>query len=68
MRGTDIEFVPVFYAYVIITQEELHFYLLDDKRYTNEINQHFEVEGLTNFSVSDYTTILAGFSTVVCKQ
>lgn len=55
---------PVFYAYVIITQKELHLYLLDEQRHTDKIYNHFFTEGL-NIKVQKYSETLNGIIGVV---
>lgn len=66
MRGDDIEVSPVFFAYVVITQNELYLYLLDEQRITDKIYNHFFMEGL-DVILQKYNNTLAGIDSMVCK-
>ncbi len=46
MRCSDVEFNPVFYAYMVITMDEEHLYI-DPHKLTKEISMQLENEGLT---------------------
>lgn len=58
LRGSDIEYSSMFYAYVIVMEKEVHLYLLDEQRITDSIKQHFQNEGIfvTEFSYKDTLT------------
>lgn len=46
LRCADVEFNPVFYAYMIITQDEEHLYI-DPHKLTTELSKQLEAEGIT---------------------
>lgn len=64
LRGSDIEYSSVFYAYMIFTEKELQLYILDQRRITDSIQGHFFAEGIevTHFDYKDHT---AGINKVV---
>ena len=45
MRGTDVEFNPVFYAYMIVTATEEHLYI-DPHKLTSVISRRLDEEGI----------------------
>ncbi|MCQ2214867.1 MAG: aminopeptidase P family protein [Bacteroidales bacterium] len=45
LRGTDVEYNPVFYSHVIITPEEEHLYV-DPHKLTNVISKRLDEEGI----------------------
>lgn len=64
LRGSDIEYNPVFFAYVIITNDELHIYLLNEQRFTDKIYNHFYTEDV-DVILKEYNNTLAGINNVV---
>lgn len=64
LRGSDIEYSSVFYAYMIVTVKDLHLYILDQRRISDSIQGHFFAEGIevTHFDYKDHT---AGINKVV---
>ncbi len=46
LRGSDVNFNPVFYAYMIITQNEVHLYI-DPHKLTADIYKKLERDGVT---------------------
>lgn len=67
LRGSDIVSNPVFFGYVILTQNELHLYLLHEERITVKIENHFYVERV-DVLVKAYNSTIAGINTVVSKK
>lgn len=63
LRASDIEYNPVFFSYVIITQTELFLYIKEE-RITDEIREHFTNEGITVI-VKDYDDIIEGINSLV---
>lgn len=73
MRGSDFEYAPLFFAYLIIFREKVdkanqpilsRLHLLGDKRFNNKIDNHFLQESF-DVTVRNYTDILADLSTIV---
>uniref|UniRef100_A0A182P193 Aminopeptidase P N-terminal domain-containing protein n=1 Tax=Anopheles epiroticus TaxID=199890 RepID=A0A182P193_9DIPT len=58
LRGSDIRYNPVFFAYLIVSHGNLHLFTNPD-RINDTIRGHFETEGIT-VDVRDYRDILAG--------
>lgn len=46
LRGSDIEYNPVFFAYVVVTMEEVHFFV-DKSKLTEEAKEQLKNEGLS---------------------
>lgn len=44
-RGSDIDFNPVFFSYVIVTNESLYLFI-DDKKVTSVLRKHFQNENV----------------------
>lgn len=65
LRGKDIENNPVFFAYAIVTAKELYLYVLDVKRVTVTIENHFYVEKIGETKCKEYNTTLTGINDVV---
>lgn len=63
MRATDINYNPVFFSYVIITQTELFLYIKEN-RITDEVREHFTNEGITVIVV-DYDDIVDGINALI---
>lgn len=64
LRGADIEANPVFFAYAILTPNELHLYIMNKERINYDIENHFYVEGIEVLT-KEYNTTLAGINSVV---
>lgn len=65
LRGSDFEFLPVFFAYAIITENETHLYLMKKERAaTNKIDNHFQTEHI-DIMTNEYNDTLAGINLVV---
>lgn len=64
LRGTDIEANPVFFAYAILTPNELYLYIMNKERINYDIENHFYVEGIEVLT-KEYNTTLAGINSVV---
>lgn len=64
LRGSDIEANPVFFAYAILTLNELHLYVLNMGRINYDIENHFYVEGI-EVLVREYNATLNGIDSVV---
>ncbi|KAJ6605041.1 Xaa-Pro aminopeptidase ApepP [Pseudolycoriella hygida] len=67
LRGLDIPYNPVFYAYVIITPSELRLYVEQPTRITAEIVSHFTEEGV-EVKVFDYSLVKSGLAEVVLEN
>lgn len=67
LRGTDIECVPVFFSYVILTQSEIYLYILKEERVTFKIQNHFSQENI-DVIVNEYDKTLAGINNVVKEK
>lgn len=67
LRGADIESTPVFFSYLILTQNDIYLYILDETRITHYIENHFYTEGI-DVKVKEYNSTLAGINTVVCFE
>lgn len=66
LRGLDIPYNPVFFAYVILTANEVRLYVLDRSRITTKILDHFEEEGVKDeVKVFEYDLIKAGLTDIV---
>ncbi|XP_062547099.1 xaa-Pro aminopeptidase ApepP-like [Armigeres subalbatus] len=61
LRGTDILYTPVFFAYLIVTQSEIVLFTNQD-RINETIQEHFQEEGIS-VTVRDYDAILSGIQT-----
>lgn len=67
LRGSDFEYLPVFFAYAIITENEARLYLMkQDRAKTNKIDNHFQTEHI-DIITSEYNDTLAGINLVVSK-
>lgn len=64
MRGSDFDYLPVFFAYAIITENETSLYLMNKKRVNNKIDNHFQTE-LVDVAVREYNDTLAAINMVV---
>lgn len=58
IRGNDIEFNPVAYAYALVSQDEARLFV-DLNKLTPEINEELEAQGV---SISDYADIFSAVS------
>lgn len=66
LRGLDIPYNPVFFAYVILTASEVHLYVEQPSRITEEIEKHFQEEGVEDeIKVFDYNLIKTGLKNIV---
>lgn len=66
LRGLDIPYNPVFFAYVILTANEVRLYVEQPTRITAEIEKHFQEEGVEDeIKVSDYNLIKTGLKNIV---
>lgn len=67
LRGSDFDFTPLFFAYVIITENETYLYLMKQERATtNKIDNHFQTEHI-DIITNEYNNTLAGINVVVSK-
>lgn len=64
LRGSDIQNNPVFFAYVLVTHEAVHLYVLQPSRITESIRSHFATEGV-QVSVYDYDQITDGIKSAL---
>lgn len=66
LRGLDIPYNPVFFAFVIITETEVRLYLQHPSRITQAILEHFDEEGVEDeIKVFDYDQVKAGLANIV---
>lgn len=45
LRGSDIDYNPVFFSYVLITRDDLYFFI-DEKKLSESIHEHFRTNGV----------------------
>lgn len=65
LRGSDFEYLPLFFAYAIITEKDTFLYLMNQKRAkNNKIDNHFYTEHI-DISINEYNDILSGINLVV---
>lgn len=66
LRGSDFDYLPVFFAYAIITEKETYLYLMNHERATknNKIDNHFQTEHI-DITINEYNDTLAGINMVV---
>ncbi|XP_035781767.1 xaa-Pro aminopeptidase ApepP-like [Anopheles albimanus] len=64
LRGSDIRYNPVFFAYALVTHERIHLFT-GPERINETIRQHLRTEGLAALDVRDYRDILAGIDEYV---
>lgn len=62
LRGADIDYNPVFYAYMIITANEAHLYV-DPHKLTAEVSRHLEKDGIIVSLYDHYEKNLASLPT-----
>lgn len=68
LRGSDFEYAPLFFGYIIITDSGTFLYLLGYERgETNTVFNHFQTEHV-DVKVEEYTNILAAISTTVSNE
>ena len=46
LRGSDIDYNPVFFAYCVVTHENV-FLFIDEKKLTEAVYKHFTQEGIS---------------------
>lgn len=63
LRGSDIRYNPVFFAYVIVSPSQIMLFT-NPERINETIRDHFKAEGIT-VNVRDYGDILAGIEEYV---
>uniref|UniRef100_A0A182QFQ7 Xaa-Pro aminopeptidase n=1 Tax=Anopheles farauti TaxID=69004 RepID=A0A182QFQ7_9DIPT len=63
LRGSDILYNPVFFAYIIVSHTNLHLFT-NPERINETIRAHFRAEGIV-VDVRDYRDILAGIEEYV---
>ena len=62
MRGSDIPYVPVFFAYLVVTSTVVHLFL-DQAKSTSAIRNHLTQEKL-DFVVHPYNDVLPVFNDI----
>lgn len=68
LRGSDKEMTPIFFSYVIITQNKLSLYLEGKHRYNKKIYNHFYKEKV-DIEVNSYeNTVNAVYQMVERKK
>ncbi|XP_055587081.1 xaa-Pro aminopeptidase ApepP-like [Uranotaenia lowii] len=63
MRGSDIRYNPVFFAYVIVSRSEILLFT-NPERINSSVQEHFRSEGIT-VNVREYNDILKGIEKFV---
>uniref|UniRef100_A0AAG5DP99 Aminopeptidase P N-terminal domain-containing protein n=1 Tax=Anopheles atroparvus TaxID=41427 RepID=A0AAG5DP99_ANOAO len=63
LRGSDISYNPVFFAYLLVSHGNLHLFT-STERINETIREHFRAEGISA-DVRDYRDILAGIEEYV---
>lgn len=56
LRGNDISFNPVFFSYILLTQDELMFFI-DERKLTNEVKAHLKSDKV-KVTVKPYESVL----------
>lgn len=64
LRGMDIQNNPVFFAYIIVTENDIILYILNKDRINTDIEKHFESEDI-QVKVHEYNLTLSGIEDVV---
>lgn len=65
LRGSDFDYAPLFFAYVIIAEHDTYLYLLKQERATtNKIDNHFQTEHI-DIIINEYNNTVTGINTVV---
>lgn len=65
LRGSDFEYAPLFFAYVIIDEHNMSLFLLKKERAeTNKVANHFQTEHI-DVSIEEYNATLTGINNVV---
>lgn len=65
LRGSDFDYLPVFFANGIITEKECHLFLMNHQRgKSNKVTNHFQIE-LIDVDVKEYNETLTGINMVV---
>lgn len=68
MRGSDLEYSPLFYAYVTIGENNTSLYLLkEDRAATDKIDNHFQTEKV-DIIYSEYNTTKPGILSFVREK
>lgn len=67
LRGSDFDYAPLFFAYVIIVEHDTYLYLLKQERATtNKIDNHFQTERV-DVIINEYNNTVTGINSVVSK-
>lgn len=65
LRGSDFDYAPLFFAYVIIVEYDTYLYLLKQERATtNKIDNHFQTEHI-DVIINEYNNTVTGINSVV---
>lgn len=66
LRGSDFDYLPVFFSYAIMTENTTYLYLMNHERATksNKIDNHFQTEHI-DIATNEYNDTLAGINMVV---
>lgn len=69
MRGSDLEYSPLFYAYVTIGENNTSLYLLrEDRATTDKIDNHFQTEKVDINFIVEYNTTKSGILNFVREK
>lgn len=65
LRGSDFAYLPVFFAYGILSDDECHLFLMNHERgKSNKVANHFQIE-LIDVIIQEYNETLTGISEMV---
>lgn len=68
LRGSDLEFSPLFFAHVIVTVDrKVYLHLAKSDRFTDAIYNHCYMEGITVIPKT-YDSLLVNIHEVVCLR
>lgn len=63
LRGSDIEFNPVFFSFVVVKQDSLHFFV-SEERVTPQVLDHFRKENI-DVKIHPYDSVYSFISSVI---
>lgn len=68
LRGSDIEYNPVFFSYLLINETNVTLFI-DKSQVTPEITSHLDSElGRGNYKVEDYDKVSLALQSCICKS
>uniref|UniRef100_T1IM68 Aminopeptidase P N-terminal domain-containing protein n=1 Tax=Strigamia maritima TaxID=126957 RepID=T1IM68_STRMM len=68
LRGSDIDYNPVFFSYIVLTQHSVHF-LVDETKLSNTVLNHLKPENLSAITVHihPYTSFKDFINTIIAE-